>query len=82
VFAKSSRCLLYFSIVVQDGPYRRAVDGEACNPLVDEACAPADMTFSAIRSIKISSTDFSTVLRSLDIHARDQMSRIGGQSSR
>jgi hypothetical protein len=37
------------------------------------------MTFSAIRSIKISLMDFSTVLRSLDIHARDQISQIGGK---
>jgi hypothetical protein len=41
---------------------------------------PTDMTFFAIRSIKISSMDFSTALRSLDIHACDQMSQIGGQA--
>jgi hypothetical protein len=38
------------------------------------------MTFSAIRSINISSTDFSTVLRSLDMHTRNQISRVGEQT--
>jgi hypothetical protein len=69
VFTKSSRCLLHFSVAVRDGPDRRVVDGEACNPLIDEACATADMTFSAKRSIKISSKDFSIALRSPDVHA-------------
>jgi hypothetical protein len=78
-FSKLSRCLLHFSVVVQDGPDQHAVDGESCNPLIDEACAPVDMTFSAIRSIRISSTEFSTTLRSFDMHTRDQMFRIGGQ---
>jgi hypothetical protein len=45
--------------------------------VVDEACTPVDMNFSAIRYIKISSTNFSTVLRSLDMHTRDQIARVG-----
>jgi hypothetical protein len=72
--------LAHFSVAVREGPDRRAVDGEACNPLVDEACAPADMTFSAIRSIRISSMDFSTALRSPDMHARNQIFRVGEQT--
>jgi hypothetical protein len=39
-----------------------------------------DMTFSAIRSIKISSTDFSTALRSPDMHTRNQITRVGEQT--
>jgi hypothetical protein len=52
VFARSSRCFLIFFVVVQDGPDqldRRAVEGDACNPPVDEACTPVDMTFLSIR---------------------------------
>jgi hypothetical protein len=79
-FSKSSRCLLHFSVAVREGPDRRAVDGDACTPLVDEACTPADMTFSAMRSMRISSMDFSTALRSPDIHARDQISQVGEQT--
>jgi hypothetical protein len=69
--------LLLFSVVVQDGLDRRPVEGDACNPPVDEAYTPTDMNFSAIRSIKISSMDFSIALRSPDMHARDQISRVG-----
>jgi hypothetical protein len=79
-FAKSSRCLLYFSIAVRDGPDQLLVDGDACTPLVDKACTPVDRTFSSMRSIRISSMDLSTTLRSPNIHARDQISRVGGQS--
>lgn len=79
VFSKSSRYLLHLFSVVRDGPDRHAVDGDACKSLIDEACDPADMTFSSIRSIRISSTDFSTALRSPNIHDRDQISWIGGQ---
>jgi hypothetical protein len=79
-FSKLSRCLLHFSFVVLEGPYRRAVDGDACNPLVDEAYAPADMNFSTIRSIRIYSTNFSTALHSLDMHAREQIFRVGEQT--
>jgi hypothetical protein len=78
-FTKSLRCLLHFSVTVWDGPDQCALDGEACNPLIDEACAPLDMNFSSMRSIKISSTNFSTALRSLDIHAHDQIYHICGQ---
>jgi hypothetical protein len=77
--SKSLRCLLSFSVAIQDGPDQRAVDGEACNPLIDEACAPSDMTFYAMRSIKIYLTYFSTTLRLLDMQTLDQMFRIGGQ---
>jgi hypothetical protein len=76
-FTRSSRCLLIFFVAVQDGPDRHAVDRDSCNPLVNEANAPANMTFLAIRSIRISWTDFSTMLRSSNMHALGQISRIG-----
>jgi hypothetical protein len=79
VFAKSSRCLLLFSVVVRDDLYRCPVEGEACNPFVDEAYAPTDMNVSAIRSIRISSMGFSIALCSHDIHTRDRISWGGGQ---
>jgi hypothetical protein len=78
-FTKSSRFLVCFSIVVQEGPDRHAVDGDACTPLVDEACVPVDMTFSAMRSMRVSSTYFYTVLKSPNIHARDLISQVGEQ---
>jgi hypothetical protein len=79
MFAKSLQCLLIFSIAARGGLDQHAINGDACNPLIDEDCTPTDMTFSVISSIKISSKDFSTMLRSLDIHARDQISRVGGK---
>jgi hypothetical protein len=79
-FSKSSRCLLRFSVTIQDDLDRHAVDEEACNPLFDDACGPTDMTFFSMRSIIISSMDFSTALRLLDIHTCDQMFRIVGQT--
>jgi hypothetical protein len=77
VFAKSSRCLLHFSVIVQDGPYRREVNVDSCTPLVNKACTTVDRTFTATRSMRLSSMNFSTVLNSPDIHARDQISRVG-----
>jgi hypothetical protein len=79
VFAKSSRCLLLFSVTFLEGLDRRAVDGDACIPLIYEACTPVDKAFSSMRSMRIYSTDFSTTLRFPDIHARDQISRISEQ---
>jgi hypothetical protein len=79
-FAKSLRCFLCFSVIVWDGPDRREVDGDACNPRIDEACTPVDMTFSSMRSIRISLTDFYTALRSLNIHTQYQISRVGEQT--
>jgi hypothetical protein len=67
-FTKSSRCLVHFSIVVREGPDQCVVNGDAYTPLVDKDCAPADMTFSSMRSMRISSKDFSTALNSPDIH--------------
>jgi hypothetical protein len=69
-----------FSVAVLKCPDQHVVDGEACNPLVDESCAPMDMTFSAIKSIRISSTRFSTTLKSPDIHARKQIFQVGEQT--
>jgi hypothetical protein len=60
----------------------RPVDGDACNPAVDDACIPTDMTFSAMRSIKISSTDFSSALCSPDIHTCNQGDRVGEQTDK
>jgi hypothetical protein len=53
-FTRSSLCLVRFSSVGHDGP-ARAVDGEADNPLIDDACRPvdnplSDMTLSVINS--------------------------------
>jgi hypothetical protein len=75
-FTKSSRCLVHFSFVVQEGPDRRAVDRDAFTLVVDEACAPTDMTFSSMRSMRMPSMNFSTVLNSPDIHARDMISQV------
>jgi hypothetical protein len=71
-FTRSSLCLVHFSSDGRDGPAPRAVDGEAGIPLVDDACTPMDidMTLSVMRSIKTSSTIFSAVLNSFDIHTR------------
>jgi hypothetical protein len=76
---KSSRCLVCFFVAAWDGPDPRAVDGDACTPLVDEAWMPSKITFSAMRSIRISSTDFSTVLISSEIHTRDLISQVDEQ---
>jgi hypothetical protein len=48
------------------------VDGEVGSPLIDDACTPVDidMTLSVMRSIITSSTTFSAVLNSSDIHTR------------
>jgi hypothetical protein len=78
-FSKSSRFLVLFSVVAQDGPYPRAVDEDACTPLIDEAWTPVDMTFSVMRSMRISLTDFSTSLKSLDMHAQNQVSQVSDQ---
>jgi hypothetical protein len=70
-FAKSSSCLVHFSSDDRDGPAPRAVDGDVGSPLVDDSCIPIDidMTLLVMSSIKNSSTTFSTVLNSFDIHA-------------
>jgi hypothetical protein len=73
-FAKSSRCFVRFSVVAQDGPDPRAVDEDACTPLVDEAWMLVDITFSSMRSIRISSMDFFVVLISSDMHTRHLIS--------
>jgi hypothetical protein len=73
-FSRSSQCFLLFFVVVRDGPDQCPFEGDACNPPIDEACIPAYMNFLAIRSIKISSTNFSIALRSPNIHTRNQIS--------
>jgi hypothetical protein len=75
----SSQCLVHFSIAAQDGPDPRAVDEDDCTPLFDEAWNPMDMTFSSMRSMRISSTYLSTALKSPDMHARDQVSQVDDQ---
>jgi hypothetical protein len=70
-FAMSSLCLVRFSSIGRDGPVR-VVEGEAWGPLVDNDWTPVDnpcfdMTLSVIKSIKTSSTTFSSVLSSSDI---------------
>jgi hypothetical protein len=78
-FSKSSRCLVHFSIIAQDGPDPRVVDGDDCTPLVNEAWTPVDITFSVMRYMRISSMNFSTSLKSLDMHARYKVSLVGDQ---
>jgi hypothetical protein len=73
-FAMSSIFLVFFSSVDRDG-LAQAVEGEAWSPLIDDAWTPIDnplsyMTLSVIKSIKTSSTTFSTVLSSSDIQAQ------------
>jgi hypothetical protein len=65
-------CLVHFSANGRDDPVMRAVDGEACSPLVDDACIPADIdiALSVMRSMRTSSTIFFVALNSFDIHAQ------------
>ena len=79
-FAMSSVFLVYFSSIGQDGMVR-AMEGEACTPLVDEAWTPIDNTHSdftllVIKSIKTSSTNFSAALSSSNIQARVNLSQV------
>jgi hypothetical protein len=69
--ARSSLCLVRFSSDGWDGLAQRVVDEEGGIPLVDDACTPIDidMTLSVMRSIRTSSTSFSTMLNSFDINA-------------
>jgi hypothetical protein len=78
VFARSSLCLVLFSTDGQDGPDPRAVDGEACIPLVDDACTPIDidMTLSVMRSIRTSSKTLSVALNSVR-HTRSGLEIFG-----
>jgi hypothetical protein len=65
-----SWCLLRF---LEVRPEHRSVDGDSCNPPVNDAWIPTDMTLSAMGSIIISSTDFSSALCSPDIHTCNQI---------
>jgi hypothetical protein len=76
VLAISSLCLVLLSASSRD-VLAREVDGEACTPLVDDACKPidnshSDMTLSALRLASTSLTDSSATLNSSDIYAQDQ----------
>jgi hypothetical protein len=71
--AKSFPILDHLSKGSRDGP-ARAVEGEARNYPKDDACTPvdiprSDMTLSIIKSIKNSSTIFSSKMRSSNIQA-------------
>jgi hypothetical protein len=73
-FSISSMFFVLVSVVVLEGPTPRAVEGEAWTPSNDDDYTPtdillSDMTLSAIRSVKNSSTTFSTTLSSSDIQA-------------
>jgi hypothetical protein len=65
-------CLVLFSSDGQDSLAPRALDEEACSPLIDDACTPVDMDMilSVMRSIRTSSKTFSAMLKSFDIHTR------------
>jgi hypothetical protein len=72
--AISSLCLVLCSALARD-VLARAVDGEACTPLVEDACKPVDnphsnMTLSVLRLESTSLVDSSAVLNSSDIRAR------------
>jgi hypothetical protein len=82
-FSRSSLFLVLFFVVGQDGLDSRAVDGEACNPLVENACMPSDITLSDItlsfmRSMSTSFTNSLTMLSSSKIHARGFLSQVLG----
>jgi hypothetical protein len=69
--AKSFPSLDHLSEGGRDGP-ARAVEGEVGSAPEDDACTPVDilcsnMTLSVIKSIRTSSTIFSTALSSSDI---------------
>jgi hypothetical protein len=77
--ARSSWCLLRFSVV---WPECHPVDGDACNPSVYNACIPTYMNLSVMRSTSISSTDFSNMLCSPDIHTCNKINRVGERTSK
>jgi hypothetical protein len=88
VFRKDRRDLLHVSQIVAVFSSllicvrleQHAVEGDACNPLVDDAYNPTDMTLSTMRSTRISSTKFSNVLCSPNIHTHNQIARVGEQT--
>jgi hypothetical protein len=65
--------------MVRDGPDQCLVEEDSYNPPIDEACTPVDITFLAIRSIRISSTNFSTTLCSPNIHTHGQITQVRKQ---
>jgi hypothetical protein len=71
--------LVQFSLAGRDG-LTRAVDEDAFTILVDEAWIPSDiaMTLLVIKSIKNSSTYFSTMLNSFDMRTWGEQSRVWG----
>jgi hypothetical protein len=74
--ATSFLCLVLLSTSTRDVP-ARVVNGEACAPLVDDACKPidnplSDMTLSTMRLAITSLTDYSVVLNSSEIYTQDQ----------
>jgi hypothetical protein len=72
--ARSSQCFLHFSAV---RPEHFPVDGDACNFPFNDACIPTDMTLSTMRSTRISSTNFSNALGSLNIHTCNKINWVG-----
>jgi hypothetical protein len=78
-FAKSSQCLVLFSVAYRDGLDPRVVDEDAYTPLFDEAWMPTDITFSTMRSIRISLTSFFATLISFEMHTRDLISQVNEQ---
>jgi hypothetical protein len=73
-----SQIIAVFSSFLSHGSARPSSSRGGClQSTIDDACIPTDMTFSAMRSIKISSTDFSSALCSPDIHTCNQTDRVG-----
>jgi hypothetical protein len=77
MLARSSWCLIRFSIVLIE---RSPIEGDACNPLVNDTYILTDITLSTMSSMRISSTDFSNMLCSLDIDTCNQIDRVGEQT--
>ena len=70
--------MLYLCLVLLSEPTRdvpaQAVDGEACTPLIDDACKPVDnplsnMTISILRLTSTSLMDSLAMLNSSNIYA-------------
>jgi hypothetical protein len=64
-------CLVLFYVDGRDGLSPRAVNGEACTPLVEDSCTPTDITLSymtllVMSSMSTSFTDSLTTLSSSD----------------
>jgi hypothetical protein len=79
MLARSSQCLLLFSVVVR--LEWCPIEGDFYRPPVDDACIPIDITLSSMSSMRISSIDFSNMLASPNIHTCNQIDWVGKWTS-